>query len=219
MYFGPAACKPISVENTKLVFAKLDANRDGLLDKAEFQTVLALLMGNVMSRIFFQFACTLLIVPVVAQAVLSKTMDLYYGYLLPTTTVVTTVVMTEFQDKYQPLLEMALCWDLIQTYGSIVMNKATDYLFQNNNNTTIDLGLGLLQGGATAAQLFVADKYDVFIRQPIHDIPQETWDSLPLTLLSAILTMIIVPYSILKTDDFFQWLANRFGGSKKAASS
>ncbi|OEU23541.1 hypothetical protein FRACYDRAFT_143514, partial [Fragilariopsis cylindrus CCMP1102] len=68
MYAGPAACnKPISKQNCQQLFHTLDIDSNGRLDKQEFQNVLPLLMGNVISRILFQLLCTLAIVPFLAQ--------------------------------------------------------------------------------------------------------------------------------------------------------
>ena len=38
-------------------------------------------------------------------------------------------------------------------------------------------------------------------------VPESVWLSLPLTLTSAILGLLIVPRTIMKMDDFFQWWA------------
>jgi EF hand len=43
----------------------------------------------------------------------------------------------------------------------------------------------------------------------LQTIPDAVWNSIPLTLLSTILGMLVVPYLILQVDDFFQHLAAR----------
>lgn len=102
--------------------------------------------------------------------------------------------------EYKPLIEVALGWDLITKYTSIATATATDIVGKFEI-------LDVMEGPAQ----FLTEKYDTFVLKPLREIPQEKWGSLPLTFLSTILALIIVPYSILKTDDFFQFLANRFG--------
>lgn len=201
LYFGPAACKPISLDRTKYLFNKLDINRDGSLDKGEFQMVLVLLMGNVMSKILFQFVCTLLVVPFVANAIFENTLN-GFGYIHG---VVKESWLPVFQEQYQPLLEVALGWDLITRYASIAFATTTNAA---RNSGIADRLFDLVE----VPVQYVVEKYDAFVLQPIGEIPQETWDSLPLAFVSTILTMIIVPLSIVKTDDSFRFLANRFGG-------
>jgi len=88
---------------------------------------------------------------------------------------------------------MAFCWDLIKEIASSI----AAWLF-----VRLDL-----EG---PAQVF-AEKLEEFVLQPISEVPEETWDSLPLTVISSVLTMIIVPFAIVKTDDFFRYLANLLG--------
>jgi len=206
LYFGPMACKPISLDRTKYLFNEMDIDRDGSLDKGEFQMVLVLLMGNVMSKILFQFVCTLLVVPFIADAIFENTLN-GYGYIHG---IVTESWLPVFREQYQPLLEVALGWDLITRYASIAFATTTDAV---RNSGIADRLFDLVE---VPAQL-VTEKYDAFVLQTIGEIPQEIWDSLPLTFVSTILTMIIVPLSILKTDDFLRFLANRFG--EKVGSS
>lgn len=40
-------------------------------------------------------------------------------------------------------------------------------------------------------------------------VPQAMWDTIPLTLISTILGILVVPWIIFKIDDFFQYLADR----------
>ncbi len=196
LYFGPAACKPISLERTKFIFNKLDTNRDGSLDKEEFGKVLALLMGNVVSRILFQFVCTLLIVPFVANTILEK-MHGGYGIL-------TESLLPVFREKYLPLLEVALGVDLIFGFVSATFATVNDVIQKT--------GITELMFNVTEEPAeFIAEKFDAFVLQPISEIPQETWDSIPLTMVSTALALMIVPYSLVKTDDFFRFIANKSG--------
>jgi len=197
MYFGPAACKPISLERANYIFKKLDTNQDGSLNKAEFRRVVALLMGNVVSRIAFQFVCTLLIVPFLANTILEKTMD-WYG-------IFTGSVLPVVRQKYLPIITVALGVDLISGFASTAI-AAT-------NNAVYKTGIISMMSNITEVPTqFVAEKYEAFVLKPLADIPQETWDSIPLTVLSTLLALIIVPYSIVKTDDFFRYLATKSGG-------
>lgn len=175
MYFGPAACKPISLERTNYIFEKLDTNKDGSLDKEEFRSVLALLMGNVVSRITFQFLCTLLVVPFLASTIFEKSLDAF----------------EIFREKYQPLIVVALGLDLISKYV---------------NETAQRMEIAEI---VSVPADFVAEKFDALVLQPIAAIPEETLEDLPVMVLSSIIAMIIVPYSIVKTDDFFRYMATK----------
>jgi hypothetical protein len=50
-------------------------------------------------------------------------------------------------------------------------------------------------------------------------VPESVWKSLPLTLTSTVLGLLIVPRSIMKMDDFFQYLADRKSQSLDGSSS
>jgi hypothetical protein len=40
-------------------------------------------------------------------------------------------------------------------------------------------------------------------------IPASVWNTVPLTLMSTVLGILVVPWIIFKIDDFFGWLADR----------
>ena len=40
-------------------------------------------------------------------------------------------------------------------------------------------------------------------------VPESVWESLPLTVISTVLSLIIIPWSLLKIDDFFQNMADQ----------
>lgn len=40
-------------------------------------------------------------------------------------------------------------------------------------------------------------------------VPDSVWNALPLTIISSVLGIVVVPWIIFKVDDFFQWLADR----------
>jgi len=197
LYFGAPACKPISAENAKTVFRELDANGDGCLDKQEFRSVLALLMGNVLARIVFQFACTLVLVPLLAQTVLEGAAEAH-GCI--SAWIVATLLPV--WETHGPLLEYALGLDLVRAHLPVAWGKVADVMRSDA------LPLWLQVALATASETL---ETEVLVR--VREIPLETWDSLPLTILSTVLALVIVPLSISKTDAFFQFLAQAFSGS------
>ena len=85
-YAGPAACKPISREKCHLVFNKMDIDNSGRLDKDEFENVIMVLFGNVLTRVLLQYACTLMIVPFIAQYILKGVINgIFWTYETITT--------------------------------------------------------------------------------------------------------------------------------------
>ena len=204
LYFGPAACKPISLDRTNFIFGKLDTNRDGSLDKSEFRSVLAILMGNVITRIVFQFICTLLIVPFVASTLLEKILD-SYEFVHDTVTESWSSLLLE----YRPLIEVAFGLDLIKRFVLSPLSAVIrDSWIGKHSFESLDVPMQV-----------ASEKFDSYVLQPIGEIPQETWDSLPLTFISTILSLIIVPYSIIKTDDIFRYLADYFGAKQASKES
>mmetsp|Transcript_25030 Transcript_25030/g.28950 ORF Transcript_25030/g.28950 Transcript_25030/m.28950 type:complete len:502 (-) Transcript_25030:250-1755(-) len=216
LYAGPAACKPLSKKNAYDLFHKLDTNQDGTLDRTEFQNVIALLMGNVITRIALQFVCTLVIVPFVATTFLFKMNDLKQ---FMTGTVIPLFHDEQYQslfyEKYLPLFQMIIGWDILtkyvaeNEYSQLMVDKyhgiINDVLNSNNNTVVV-----VTQTVTNSFQVMV-DKY----HELMHQIPEETWSSLPLTVVSTIVTMMILPYTIMKTDNFFQFVANKFPRKKK----
>ncbi|VEU43950.1 unnamed protein product [Pseudo-nitzschia multistriata] len=202
IYFGAPACKPLSAENAVTVFQQLDTNRDGSLDKDEFRSVLTLLMGNVLFRIIFQFVCTLVMVPMLAQTFLEQ-VSFGWTWLV--------AVAVPLWKEYLPLLECALALDLVKKYSSLALSRGFE-LFE----TTVPLEtIESIQKTIEPIQNTVLESWETMVMANVRDIPQETLDSLPLTIVSTMLTLIIVPYSILKTDEFFQFLARKISGGKK----
>jgi EF hand len=57
------------------------------------------------------------------------------------------------------------------------------------------------------AQFSLLKSAALFVFNIVRSIPEGVWNSIPLTILSTILGVIVVPYIILKIDDFFQYLA------------
>jgi hypothetical protein len=54
----------------------------------------------------------------------------------------------------------------------------------------------------------VMQLYDKLV-EVLDKIPESVWNTVPLTLLSTILGILVVPYIIFKIDDLFQYLADR----------
>ena len=218
MYAGPAACKPLSKQNAYHLFHKLDTNQDGTLDRIEFQKVIAVLMGNVITRIALQFVCTLVIVPFVATTFLFKLDD---ALRFMEETVVPLFDFEHYQslfyDKYLPLFQLIIGWDLLtkyvadNDYSQLIVEKYHEIhdLLLNTTTTTV-----VVTTVANSYQ-WMMDHYHELLQQ----IPEETWSSLPLTVVSTIVTMILVPYTIMKTDNFFQYVANKFSSSSAATST
>lgn len=69
-YAGPAACRPLSRERAQRVFERYDTDKSGCLDREEFRSVMTVLFGNVFLRVLVQWSMTLMIVPMVAQAMI-----------------------------------------------------------------------------------------------------------------------------------------------------
>lgn len=70
-YAGPAACKPVGREQVVEIFKLRDLDHSGSLDKDEFSEVMSVLCGNIFTRVAVQWSLTLMIVPLVAQYMLS----------------------------------------------------------------------------------------------------------------------------------------------------
>ena len=66
-YAGPAACKPISRAQCHAMFQKVDVDHSGTLDRQEFDAVMMVLFGNALLRVAFQYSCTIILVPLLAQ--------------------------------------------------------------------------------------------------------------------------------------------------------
>eukprot|EP00934_Nitzschia_sp_Nitz4_P008389 Nitzschia sp. Nitz4//scaffold190_size42200//9286//10336//NITZ4_007388-RA/size42200-snap-gene-0.86-mRNA-1//-1//CDS//3329540132//8379//frame0 len=176
IYAGPAACKPISREKCHAVFTKMDADRSGSLDRDEFEAVMMVLFGNVMMRVLIQYACSLLIVPLVAKGIL----DGIYWCIERVYVIITTL---DEHYKLANIIEVALekMWDRAITFWA---SKMPSFL--------LVLGAKLL-GMANDA---------------LEAVPDSVWDGIPLTLLSTVLSLMLIPWSLLKIDDFFQKLAD-----------
>lgn len=75
-YAGPAACRPVARERVHDLFLKRDVDNSGTLDREEFGEMIAVLCGNVFTRVFAQWSLTLIIVPMVAKLLLDGVVSL-----------------------------------------------------------------------------------------------------------------------------------------------
>lgn len=176
LYAGPAACKPISREKCHDVFVKMDKDHSGTLDEGEFAEVMMVLFGNVLMRVLFQYACTLLLVPMVAQALLD---GIEWGIYRLYELISTMDERSEVADLIEVSLEQV--WEHAIRYWSSRVPEGINVFAQ------------------TAGRQ---------IQEALQTIPDSIWETIPLTLLSAVLSLMLIPWSLLKIDDLFQKLAD-----------
>lgn len=156
----------------------MDSDGSGHLDRDEFEAVVMVLFGNVMMRVVIQYACTLLIVPMIAQAILSTiTGTIQFVYLL----IATLDERNSLANSVELLLEHL--WHHAITFWS---SKIPSFVYS---------GVEVVQGWLDA-------------------IPDSVWESIPLTLVSTILSCMLVPWSLLQIDDLFQRLAESSNAKK-----
>ena len=172
MYLGPAACKPLAREKCHTIFHKMDIDDSGYLDVDEFRHVMMVLFGNVFLRVIVQWACTITIVPLVAQK-LTK-------WLLVLVNVVYQIIITlderSFLANWIELAVEAL-WEML-----------------------------VLRSLSPPAMLVLCELGD-----RIAEVPPAVWKALPVTFISIVLGIVVVPAIIFKIDDFFQWLVDGKG--------
>ena len=151
----------------------MDIDNSGQLNREEFETVMMVLFGNVMTRVAIQYAFTLLIVPLIAQMLLSGTLQ-FCNYVHGT--IAALNVHSAFFNNVEVTAENA--W---QTAGDF---------------WSTSLPVPLIEAVRRVRELLSA-------------IPESVWNTIPLTLLSTVLCLMLVPWALLKIDDFFQGLADR----------
>lgn len=163
---GPAACKPISREQCKTMFEKVDVDHSGTLDRSEFDAVMMVLFGNALLRVAFQYSCTIILVPLLAQQILTAvqmSISTIYHY-----------VSTLIEDNTQ-----------VDEFGSLVWDK-------------------IVATTPTALDNFMESAYNL-----LQKVPPSVWNALPLTLTSTLLSMMLIPWSLMRIDDYFQSLAEK----------
>ena len=170
MYAGPAACRPLSREQVHTVFVKMDTDHSGTLNVLEFQSIMSVLFGNVLLRVIVQWSMTLMIVPWLAQFILSGMMT------------------------------------LISSITNVITNLDEHSTFFNFVELTIE---GIVQFiYMTILPNFIKVIISM-IQRCIGMVPISIWKALPLTILSTVLGIVVVPYCIFQVDHYFQTLAER----------
>ena len=139
------------------------------------------LFGNVLMRVAIQFACTLCLVPILAQYVLDGMLWLSgYMYYLGTTLDDHSSIIDQAETTLLGFWnETTTWWDELLPWDDIVPNVMW---------TVVDKG-----------------------KEAFDAIPASVWATIPLTLISTILSIILVPWSMLKIDDWFASLAEKKG--------
>lgn len=151
----------------------MDTDNSGHLDREEFEDVMMVLFGNVMMRVAIQYACTLLVVPMIAQQLLNGILWVI-GYV---THIITTL------DEHNSLAN--------------TVELTLEHVWQTAVNFWAPLIPAVVIQGTEKVQ------------EVISAVPESVWNTIPLTLLSTILSLMLIPWSLLKIDDVFQWLAER----------
>jgi hypothetical protein len=151
----------------------MDKDKSGALDKKEFELVMMVLFGNVLLRVVFQYSCTLMIVPLVANTILN--------FLARSFT--TTVTFLQNMDQHSQVAD---------TF-ELFLERLVDAFWGMLGRVTPNV---IQHGGSHLAGL-------------LQSIPSSVWAALPLTLLSTVLGLMIVPWSLMQIDDWFQSLADK----------
>jgi hypothetical protein len=151
----------------------MDIDNSGQLNREEFEAVVMVLFGNVMTRVAIQYSFTLLIVPLIAQLML-------YGIMQLLNYVFGIIATLDEHNAFFKHIEMTL---------ETVWKTTTDYW-------ATSIPLPVIAAVEKAQDLLGA-------------IPESIWNTIPLTLLSTVLCLVLVPWSLLKIDGFFQGLADR----------
>jgi hypothetical protein len=149
----------------------MDVDHSGTLDREEFTEVMTVLCSNVFTRVMAQWSMTLILVPLMAQYMLSAIVWLAnFGWKK----------ITEL-DNFDELLDR----------GSKLAAFATDWLTEK-----IPDGL-----------LFHIDTLLSKASGLMDAIPESVWSTVPVTLMTCILGIIFVPYTIFTIDEYFANMA------------
>jgi len=70
-YAGPAACNPPSITTVNTMFELFDFDNSGQIEEDEFLDIMIILCSQIATRVFFQWALTILIVPFLARNILA----------------------------------------------------------------------------------------------------------------------------------------------------
>lgn len=200
-YAGPAACKPISKERCQNIFISMDHDQSGVLDRNEFHNVMILLFGNVFIRVIVQWYLTIIFVPISSKYILSQSMIWYH-------TIINNIIHSQQYETLQHSIALtSFHEDIIQiqeTYIHIYYYQLCQFIQH-----------ALIQYIPDVVLANVLKMYEI-IRDIINGLPDDIWYyTIPLTLISSILGLIVVPYCIFKVDDFFTWLGDLLKGHPK----
>jgi EF-hand domain pair len=170
MYAGPAACRPLSREQVHTVFVKMDTDHSGTLNVLEFQSIMSVLFSNVLLRVIVQWSMTLMIVPWLAQFILS-------GIVTVITSITNVITNLDEHSAFFNFIELTIEGIAQFIYVTILPNF-------------VKVTLSMIQ-------------------RSIRLVPISIWKALPLTILSTVLGIVVVPYCIFQIDHYFQSLADR----------
>jgi hypothetical protein len=160
---------------------KMDQDGSGSLDRDEFEAVMMVLFGNVMLRVAFQYACTLMIVPLIAKAFL----DGIFWIIHAIYRVVSSL------DEHSQLA------DAVEVSMEHIWAEAVKYWSAKIPESLVSAS-GVVSGWLGA-------------------MPESVLNTIPLTLISTVLSMMLIPWTLMKVDDFFQGLAEKKGGREMHA--
>lgn len=170
MYAGPAACRPLSRDQVHTVFLKMDTDQSGTLDVFEFQAIMSVLFSNVLLRVIVQWSMTLMIVPWLAQLILS----------------VIVTVITYIANVITNLDEHSAFFNFVE----LTIEGIMEFIYRTILPNFVKVILSMMQRGVSM-------------------VPVSVWKALPLTILSTVLGIVVVPYCIFQIDFYFQTLADR----------
>jgi EF-hand domain pair len=177
-YAGPAACKPISRAQTQAMFAKVDVDGNGTLSREEFDAVMMVLFGNALLRVAFQYSCTIVLVPLLAQQLLSLVVWMLTKIIVTIVNILDEQTGGDLGDSFDD------AWDESWHKFTTLVSSVTPTRLDNAVVSTLFHGY-------------------------IQKVPASVWNAIPLTLISTILSMMLIPWSLMKIDDYFQALADR----------
>ena len=200
MYCGPAACKPVSKSQALALLHTLDTNHDGTLDPHEFRTILPVLLGNVLTRIGLQLMCTVCLVPFLAHYVVYHLQTTVYQHWYQHIIREQYIQSITFQEHYLPVFKLMVGWDSITHYGTQVLTTLRE---STQSVTTI---IAVLDFVGNWTQAGIAQYHTM-----VATISDETWAAFPVTVMTTLFTLLLVPWMLCHTDTLFQCIATKLG--------
>ena len=122
------------------------------------------------------------------------------------------------------LLRVTVQWSMTLVIVPLVAQKLLDYIYaavvwiyefvttMDEYSTWADkIELSIEDAGAFLLSLTPSAilRFSSKVGDLLASIPESVWNTVPLTLISTILGILVVPWVIFKVDDFFQYLASR----------